>query len=193
MQAEFESIMINRGDALVGLAHDGNTEMITRLVEIYGADVNHVHSKDVVSPALFSTAVRRVWCACICVHAWFHQHVRESVFEGTSVQVCVTGCYGCLCFPVYSLSATRPHCDLCGCGDGLDGDDVRAGPFGRKHSHGPPNRRELVDEGGAVGALGCAPVPPTPRTGRQLLERGAACALEFLQDIANLYVLRLSG
>ncbi len=40
--------MINRGDALVGLAHDGNVEMITRLVEIYGADVNHVHSKDVV-------------------------------------------------------------------------------------------------------------------------------------------------
>jgi hypothetical protein len=41
--------MINRGDALIGLAHDGDVEMIRRLVEMYGADVNHVHSKDVVS------------------------------------------------------------------------------------------------------------------------------------------------
>ncbi len=40
--------MINRGDALIGLAFEGNVPMITRLVEVYGADVNHVHSKDVV-------------------------------------------------------------------------------------------------------------------------------------------------
>lgn len=44
--------MINRGDILIGLATEGNTEMITRLVELYGANVNHVHSKDVV----------RAWC-----------------------------------------------------------------------------------------------------------------------------------
>ena len=44
--------MINRGDALVGLAHDGDLPRITRLVELYGADVNHVHSKDVVSVLL---------------------------------------------------------------------------------------------------------------------------------------------
>ena len=47
-QAEFVSIMINRGDILINLAREGNTEMITRLVEVYGADVNHVHSKDLV-------------------------------------------------------------------------------------------------------------------------------------------------
>jgi hypothetical protein len=44
--------MINRGDILIGLATEGNTEMITRLVELYGANVNHVHSKDVVRVAV---------------------------------------------------------------------------------------------------------------------------------------------
>jgi hypothetical protein len=55
--------MINRGDILISLATEGNVEMITRLVELYGANVNHVHSKDVVRRRQLAESLLRFTCA----------------------------------------------------------------------------------------------------------------------------------
>ena len=62
MEAEFESIMINRGDNLVGIAAQGKIELAERLIEIYGADVNHCHSKAVQQGrTAFVAAAERGW------------------------------------------------------------------------------------------------------------------------------------